>query len=118
MPHCVIEGARSLLQTLGGDELVARVHAAAVDTQLFREGEVKVRLSLYDHFTVGGSQEDFVHVIVYLLAGRSDEQKKALSMAIVRALLECLPAAQSLSVDVRDMRREAFSNRRSCLDAG
>ena len=47
MPHCVIEGARSLLQTLGGDELVARVHAAAVDTQLFREGEVKVRLSLY-----------------------------------------------------------------------
>ena len=29
MPHCVIEGARSLLQTLGGDELVARVHAAA-----------------------------------------------------------------------------------------
>ena len=32
-----------------------------------------------------------VNVIFYLLAGRSDEQKKALSMAIVRSLLERLP---------------------------
>ncbi|OLU25018.1 5-carboxymethyl-2-hydroxymuconate isomerase [Pseudomonas sp. PA15(2017)] len=118
MPHCLIEGSRSLLQNVSGSELVTRVHAAAMGSGLFKEGEVKVRLSLYDHFTVGGSEEDFVHVIVYLLAGRTDEQKKALSMAIVRALLECLPAVQSLSVDVRDMRREAFSNRRSCLDAG
>lgn len=118
MPHCVIESAHSLLQTVDGNELVERVHGAAMGTGLFKEGEVKVRLSLYEHFTVGGSQEDFVHVIFYLLAGRSDEQKKALSMAIVRTLLERLPAVQSLSVDVRDIRREAFSNRRSCLDAG
>ena len=118
MPHCLIEGSRSLLQRVGGSELVTRVHAAAMGSGLFKEGEVKVRLNLYEHFTVGGSEEDFVHVIVYLLAGRADEQKKALSMAIVRALLERLPAVQSLSVDVRDMRREAFSNRRSCLDAG
>ena len=118
MPHCLIEGSRSLLQSVGGSELVTTVHAAAMGSGLFKEGEVKVRLSLYDHFTVGGSEEDFVHVIFYLLAGRTDEQKKTLSMAIVRALLECLPAVQSLSVDVRDMHREAFSNRRSCLDAG
>lgn len=118
MPHCLIEGSRSLLQILDGRELVTQVHTAAMGSGLFKEGEVKVRLSLYDHFTVGGSEEDFVHVIVYLLAGRTDEQKKALSMAIVRALVERLPAVQSLSVDVRDMRREAFSNRRSCLDAG
>lgn len=118
MPHCLVEGARSLEKMLAPDDLVALVHDVAMGTGLFKEGEVKVRLSLYDHFTVGGSQEDFVHLIFYLLAGRSDEQKKALSMAIVRALLERLPAVQSLSVDVRDIRREAFSNRRSCLDAG
>ncbi|KIP97320.1 MULTISPECIES: 5-carboxymethyl-2-hydroxymuconate isomerase [Pseudomonas] len=118
MPHCLVEAPRSLEKTLGGDELVALVHDAAMGTGLFREGEVKVRLSLYDHYSVGGSQGDFLHVIFYLLAGRTDEQKKALSMAIVRSLVERLPEVESISLDVRDMRREAFSNRRSCLDAG
>ncbi|SDH95087.1 5-carboxymethyl-2-hydroxymuconate isomerase [Pseudomonas flavescens] len=118
MPHCLVEGSRSLEKTLGGGELVALLHDAAMGTGLFREGEVKVRLSLYDHYSVGGSQGDFLHVIFYLLAGRTDEQKKALSMAIVRTLVERLPEVESISVDVRDMRREAFSNRRSYLDAG
>lgn len=118
MPHCLVECARSLEKLLAADELVALVHDAAMGTGLFKEGEVKVRLSLYDHYSVGGRQSDFVHVIFYLLAGRTDEQKKALSMAIVRALVERLPEIESISLDVRDMRREAFSNRRSCLDAG
>lgn len=118
MPHCLIEGARSLEKSLGSEALVTLVHDAAMGTGLFKEGEVKVRLSLYEHFSVGGSQSAFVHVIFYLLAGRTDEQKKALSMAIVRSLVERLPDVESISMDVRDMRREAFSNRRNCLDAG
>lgn len=118
MPHCLVEGARSLEKILAPGELVALVHDAAMGTGLFKEGEVKVRLSLYDHYSVGGSQSDFVHVIFYLLAGRTDEQKKVLSMAIVRSLVERLPEVESISLDVRDMRREAFSNRRSCLAAG
>ncbi|SHM59056.1 5-carboxymethyl-2-hydroxymuconate Delta-isomerase [Phytopseudomonas punonensis] len=118
MPHCLIEGARSLEKILEPGALVALVHDTAMGTGLFKEGEVKVRLSLYDHYSVGGNQSDFVHVIFYLLAGRTDEQKKALSMAIVRKLVERLPEVESISLDVRDMRREAFSNRRHCLDAG
>lgn len=118
MPHCLVEGARSLEKILVPGELVALVHDAAMGTGLFKEGEVKVRLSLYDHYSVGGSQSDFVHVIFYLLAGRTDEQKKVLSMAIVRSLVERLPEVESISLDVRDMRREAFSNRRNCLAAG
>lgn len=46
MPHCLIEGSRSLLQLVEGHELVTRVHAAAMGSGLFKEGEVKVRLSL------------------------------------------------------------------------
>lgn len=117
MPHCLIEGSRALEKVLDPKELVALVHEAAMGSELFKPGEVKVRLSLYDHYSVGGSQSDFIHVIFYLLAGRTDEQKKALSMAVVGALVERLPDVESVSMDVRDIRREAFSNRRQYLDA-
>lgn len=116
MPHCLVEGARTLEQHISADELVALVHGAAMDSGLFKAGEVKVRLSLHDHYSVGGTQAEFVHVIIYLLAGRSDEQKKALSMAVVGALVERLPAVENVSMDVRDVRREAFSNRRQYLE--
>lgn len=117
MPHCLVEGARALEKLLAPDELVTLVHEAAMASGLFKDGEVKVRLSLYDHYSVGGSRDDFVHVIFYLLAGRTDEQKKALSMAVVGLLVERLPDVESISMDVRDIRREAFSNRRQYLEA-
>ena len=45
-------------------------------------------LSLYEHFSGGGSKEDFIHMIFYILAGRT--QKQQLSTQIVRALVPLL----------------------------
>ena len=57
-----------------------------------------------------------MHLIFYVLAGRSDDDKRALSRRIVRALVQRLPQVPAISLDVRDIRREVFSNRRNCLD--
>ncbi|MFP6849032.1 MAG: 5-carboxymethyl-2-hydroxymuconate isomerase [Pseudomonas sp.] len=115
MPHCLIEGSLTLTRLIAPSELLALVEQAAAATQLFQPGEVKLRLSLYEHFSVGGTQEDFVHLIFYILAGRTDEQKRLLSRQVVRALVERLPSVNALSLDVRDIDREVFSNKRSCL---
>jgi len=115
MPHCLIEGSQSLTQLIAPAELLHLVEEAATATGLFQPGEVELRLSLYEHFSVGGSQEDFVHLIFYILAVRTDEQKRLLSRQLVRALVERLPSVNALSLDVRDIDREVFSNRRSCL---
>lgn len=115
MPHCLIEGSQSLTQLIAPAELLHLVEEATTATGLFQPGEVKLRLSLYEHFSVGASQEDFIHLIFYILAGRTDEQKRLLSRQIVRALVERLPSVNALSLDVRDIDREVFSNRRSCL---
>lgn len=77
-----------------------------------------MRLKLYEHFSVGGTQEDFIHMTVYLLAGRTQAQKQRLSRQIVRALVERLPSVAAISLDVRDIDREVFSNKRSCLAGG
>lgn len=117
MPHCLVEGSRTLANLIEPADLVRLVHDTAAASDLFKPGEVKVRLSLYEHFCVGGEQTDFIHLIFYILAGRTDEQKKHLSMLLVRALLQRLPSVEAISVDVRDIDRAAFSNKRSCLDA-
>lgn len=117
MPHCLIEGSRTLQALLDPDELVRLVHDTAAASALFKPGEVKVRLNLYEHYCVGGEQADFIHLIFFILAGRTDEQKKHLSMMLVRALVQRLPGVEVVSVDVRDIAREAFSNKRSCLEA-
>ncbi|MFI8744540.1 5-carboxymethyl-2-hydroxymuconate Delta-isomerase [Pseudomonas sp. NPDC077186] len=116
MPHCLIEAAHELSRLIEPQELVRLVHDSAADSGLFQPGEVKVRLSLYQHHCVGGEPGDFVHLIFYVLAGRSDEDKRALSRRVVRALVERLPQVPAISLDVRDIRRESFSNRRNCLD--
>ncbi len=115
MPHCLIEGSQSLTQLVTPAELLGVVEDAAAATGLFQPGEVKLRLSLYEYFSVGGTQEDFVHLIFYILAGRTDEQKRLLSRQIVRALVARLPSVNAVSLDVRDIDREVFSNKRSCL---
>ncbi|HBZ92476.1 MULTISPECIES: 5-carboxymethyl-2-hydroxymuconate Delta-isomerase [unclassified Pseudomonas] len=116
MPHCLIEAAREVSELIAPQELVQLVHDQTADSGLFQPGEVKVRLSLYEHHCVGGEPGPFVHLIFYVLAGRNDDDKRALSRRIVRALVQRLPQVPAISLDVRDIRREVFSNRRNCLD--
>ncbi|MHA6494121.1 5-carboxymethyl-2-hydroxymuconate Delta-isomerase [Pseudomonas borbori] len=115
MPHCLIEGSSSLTRLIEPAELVRLVDSCATASELFGPGEVKVRLALYEHFSVGGAQKDFVHLIFYILSGRTQAQKVALSRRIVRALVERLPAVNAISLDVRDIERESFSNKRNCM---
>ena len=69
MPHCLIEAARQVSELIAPQELVQLVHDQAAEAGLFQPGEVKVRLSLYEHHCVGGEPGLFVHLIFYVLAG-------------------------------------------------
>lgn len=111
MPHCVIECSDSIGFKIELDRLVRAVHNAAETTRLFTAGDVKARLITYHHDLVGGAKDDYVHVTVGLLSGRSASQKKALSNAIVRAICELLPTVHFISVDVREFCSETYANR-------
>ena len=116
MPHCLIEASSEVLQFIGEDELLRLVHKGIASTGLCQPEEIKVRLSLYQHAYVAGEPGCFVHLICYVLSGRSEEQRRSLSRQVVRILLERLPDVSALSMDVREMRREIFSNRRNCQE--
>lgn len=116
MPHCLIETSADVLDLISPQSLVQLVHDSAGGSGLFQPGEIKARLAVYEHYCVGGEPSSFVHLVFYVLAGRSDEQKRALSRRVVRALVERLSQVAAISMDVRDIRRETFSNRKNCLE--
>nr|WP_254798623.1 5-carboxymethyl-2-hydroxymuconate Delta-isomerase [Sphingobium sp. AS12] len=113
MPHCVIECPASIETAVDLDILVKAVHDAADSTGLFAPGDVKSRLTVYHHDMVGGRKDDYVHVTIGLLSGRTDGQKKAVSSAVARAVCDLLPGVHFISVDVRDFCLETYSNRAS-----
>jgi len=110
MPHFVLDCSRTIDRYAKVDDLIKVVHDTAEGTGLFNKGEVKVRINLYDHYTVGGRQDDFVHIIAYIWTGRSEEQRSDLSRQIVKALKGILPAVRVISMDIREINRATYNN--------
>ncbi|WP_457329584.1 5-carboxymethyl-2-hydroxymuconate Delta-isomerase [Rhizobacter sp. P5_C2] len=118
MPHCILECTKSVAAQVPVDRMMRAVHDAALASELFTVGDVKIRVLVHEHSLVGGINADFVHVFAYVLTGRSEADRKKLSAAIVRGLAALLPAVQAVSCDVREMERATFSNRRNAgIDA-
>jgi 5-carboxymethyl-2-hydroxymuconate isomerase len=113
MPHFIIDCSESVLGLADPDELMRSVYAAAEATGLFATsgvGGIKVRLRPYRHFTNVDAHEHFIHVFAYVMEGRTEEQKKALSERVVRALKELLPEVDIVSMNVRDFEKATYSN--------
>jgi 5-carboxymethyl-2-hydroxymuconate isomerase len=92
-------------------EILLQLHRAAASTGVVRAEDLKIRAQAFDDYLVGGEQKSFFHVTLYMLAGRTPQQKEALSVEIRKALVELLKDAHSLSVDIRDMDPDAYKKR-------
>lgn len=111
MPHCVIECSKSLSAHVDFSELVKKVHDVTELSGLFSKGDVKARLITAEHYIVGGQVQDYVHVITHILSGRTIDQRKSLADAITLTLCELLPTVKMLSVEVREIEKQVYSNR-------
>ena len=83
MPHFIIDCSPNVLKLKAPEAIIQAVHDTAEATQLFAKGDIKVRINKYEHFTVGNTDNDFIHVFGYIMEGRNTVQKTALSRDIV-----------------------------------
>lgn len=111
MPHCIIDCSKTIERHASLSEIIKTVHDTAEKTGLFGKGDIKVRANLFEHYTVGGSNDDFLHIIAYIMAGRTMEQKQNLSRQIIVALKLLLPVVRVISMDVREIERATYNNR-------
>jgi 5-carboxymethyl-2-hydroxymuconate isomerase len=90
---------------------MAELAATAAKTGIMKAEDIKVRALVYEDFLVAGVSDSFVHLSVYLLSGRTADQKVTLSEKLRRTMAGLCLGVTSLSVDVRDMDSVAYKKR-------
>lgn len=103
MPHIIVEYSNDLKNEFEPNELMLALHNVSMDMGIFQSKAIKIRTKGYDHSFVDGKSANFMHITVYLFAGRDVATKRQLTeniLAKVRGMIQ-VPIA-SLSVDARD----------------
>lgn len=110
MPHCLLEYSKPDEDKFNISVLLNNLHRAVSDYGLFQPGDVKSRAIGYDNYLVGTAQNgNFIHITVMILTGRSAETKNALSLHVWQVIHDAVPDVTSLTVEVREMEREAYT---------
>ena len=110
MPHIVCHYSASSDMPPILDVMLGLHHSAA-STGVVQANDLKIRAQPFSDYLVAGEERSFFHVALYLLAGRTPEQKERLSIALRQELSELLPDIYSISIDIRDMDPQAYKKR-------
>lgn len=92
-------------------EVMMALHLAAASTGVVKAEDLKIRAQAFDDYLVAGKAHSFFHVALYLLAGRTPQQKETLSLELRSTLSKLLENTHSISVDIRDMDPDAYKKR-------
>lgn len=111
MPHFVVDCSENILRIHSPEEILRQIHDTAEATRLFKKGDIKVRIRAFEHYTVGNTRSDFVHVFGNIMEGRTTEQKANLSKQIVTRLKQMFPEVPVISINIREFEKATYSNR-------
>lgn len=95
MPHIVIECSANLGDRVNLDELVDRVHRAALATGVFPIGGLRTRVAERSRYRIadGDPENGFVDVVVRIGQGRDLATKQRAAQAIFAEVCDALKAA-------------------------
>ncbi|MCF6441875.1 5-carboxymethyl-2-hydroxymuconate Delta-isomerase [Pseudoalteromonas luteoviolacea] len=111
MPHFVMDCSESVLKTHGEELILEQVFLVASATNLFDDNDIKVRINPFKKYSVGNKREEFIHVFASIMQGRTEEQKAALSQAVVSKLVEMFPEVPNIAMNVDDFEKATYCNR-------
>ncbi len=124
MPHLILECSKNLADAFDRRAVLLQLHQLMAGTGLFKLEDVKSRAVEYETFVVGNDVPEgaFVHLVIRILSGRTDEVKTHLSEAALNVLDHHLAQALaqwrcSITVEVSDMHRDSYKKSGSFLSA-
>ena len=112
MPHFILECSPAIFRKHDPDMILRLVYETAMETNIFNPRDIKVRIRTDEHFLTGGEQEDYLHVFSWIMSGRTTQQKKTLSDAIVRALEPLYPGLRFIAMNVAEFDKDTYTNLR------
>ena len=111
MPHFVIDCSKNIINMQSPEVIIQKVNNTAESTELFKKGDIKVRINPFEYYTVGKSQDDFIHVFANIMEGRTTAQKKDLSECIIKELKLMFPDVPIISINIRDFEKASYCNK-------
>lgn len=90
---------------------MSAVYREAESSGLFAQGDIKVRLKAFKHFKLAEGKSSFLYVFAYIMEGRTDEQKAALSKAIIERLTALLNGVSFIAMNVTDFDKSSYCNK-------
>ena len=102
MPHFVIDCSENILKIRSPEEIIQKVYETAESSDLFDKGEIKVRINFFEHYNIGNTKDDFIHIFANIMEGRTVSQKKKLSESIIAELKTMFPDVPIISINIRD----------------
>lgn len=111
MPHFVIDCSENILKLKSPEEIMQEVYNSAESTELFDEGDIKVRINPYKYYNIGNSKDDFIHIFANIMEGRNANQKSDLSKTIIGKLKMMFPEVPILSMNIRDFEKSTYCNK-------
>ncbi|WP_299883866.1 5-carboxymethyl-2-hydroxymuconate Delta-isomerase [uncultured Lacinutrix sp.] len=112
MPHFVIDCSETILKLNTPESTLKIVHDVAVNSDLFDEADIKVRLNPFkENYSVGGKKDDFIHVFANIMEGRTTTQKAMLSKQIISQLKIVFPSIEFIAINIRDFEKATYCNK-------
>ena len=111
MPHFVIDCSENIFNIKSPNEIIQKVSDTAESTDLFDKGDIKVRINSFEHYNIGNTKDDFIHIFANIMEGRSISQKKNLSYKIISELKLMFADVPIISINIRDFEKATYCNK-------
>lgn len=110
MPHAVIEYSENAKNDIQVHGVPALIHAAMIESGLFQSHDIKTRAYSAHDALVGtkGVNGRFIHVAIFLMEGRTEEQKQNLTQTIFNLLSAKMIKMDSITVDIRELEKSTY----------
>lgn len=108
MPHCIVNYTREIEQEIDVKNLLDIAFDAVDSSGHFDRKSIKARAICYDIYRSGLNSDEYIHIDLKILSGRTIEQKKALSDHMINSIKPHIGQIKSLTIDIIDMEIEAY----------
>lgn len=109
MPHCIIEYSKDLEKEISPQTMIEKTYQGALDTNLFISSDIKTRAIAFEHYQTGNLKENFIHINIKVLSGRTAEQRKVLSNSVLYQFKDVQIQPLSITVEISELEKESYS---------
>lgn len=109
MPHCIIEYSKEIEKEISVQEMMTKTYQGALGSKLFTPLDIKTRAIAFEHYQTAELRENFIHIDIKILSGRTIEQRKKLSDAVLNEFKEIQIKPLSITIQISELEKESYS---------